>query len=282
MKNPRGGKNTFLDGTAIPSGVGTGIICLFCHQARESGLTVYLNITKNTSVNPYTNPDVRLTGINSFQNPHYLESGALLWGRNAWEYIFSGAPQQYSSGIPLHQQTNCAGCHMAEANADNSEGGHTWKPRIETCQQCHGSVTSFQDIQASADWDGNGKVESAFVEIGTVNDPVAGTGDSGLLGQLNQALAAKGIFYNPNGGGNYFFIAPGSTTTFTNWTTNTLTAAFNIQFLYKAGNCIYIHNPFYAVQILQDSLRALGVTPTGVRPAGDRNATDYRTIVVNP
>ncbi len=200
VKNPRGGKNTFLDGTAIPSGVGTGIICLFCHQARESGLTVYLNITRNTSVNPYTNPDVRLTGINSFQNPHYLESGALLWGRNAWEYIFSSAPQQYSSGIPLHQQTNCAGCHMSEANADNSEGGHTWKPRIETCQKCHGSVTSFQDIQAPADWDGNGKVESASVEIGTVNDPVAGTGDSGLLGQLNQALAAKGIYYNPNSG----------------------------------------------------------------------------------
>ena len=282
VKNPMGGKNTFLDGTAIPSGVGTGIICLFCHQARESGLTVYLNITKNTTVNPYTNPDVRLTGINSFQNPHYLESGALLWGRNAWEYIFSGAPQQYSSGIPLHQQTNCAGCHMSEPSPNGLEGGHTWRPRIETCQKCHGSVTSFQDIMASADWDGNGKVESAFVEIGTVNDSVAGTGDSGLLGQLNQALAAKGIFYNPNGGGNYFFISPTSTTTFTNWTTNTLTAAFNIQFLYKAGNCVYIHNPFYAAQILQDSLKALGITPTGVRPAGDRNATDYRTIVVNP
>jgi len=283
VKNPRGGKNTFLDGTAIPSGVGTGIICLFCHQARESGLTVYLNITRNTSVNPYTNPDVRLTGINSFQNPHYLESGALLWGRNAWEYIFSGTPQKYSSGIPSHQQTNCAGCHMAETNADNSEGGHTWRPRIETCQRCHeSSVMRFQDIKASADWDGNGKVESAFLEIGTVNDPVAGTGDSGLLGQLNQALAAKGIFYNPNGGGNYFFTSPASTTTFTNWTTNTLTAAFNIQFIYKAGNCVYIHNPFYTAQILQDSLKALGVTPTGVRPAGDRNATDYRTIVVNP
>jgi hypothetical protein len=171
---------------------------------------------------------------------------------------------------------------MGEASPDNAEGGHTWRPRIETCQKCHGSsVTRFQDINASADWDGNGKVESAFLEIGTVNDPVASTGDSGLLGQLNQALAAKGIYYNPNQNP-YFFIAPGSTTTFTNWTANTLTAAFNIQFIYKAGNCVYIHNPFYTAQILQDSLKTLGVTPTGVRPAGDRNATDYRTIVVNP
>ena len=53
--------------------------------------------------------------------------------------------------------------------------------------------------------------------------------------------------------------------------------------MYKAGNCVYIHNPFYAAQILQDSLKAIGApVKPWVRPAGDRNATDYRTIVVNP
>jgi hypothetical protein len=102
------------------------------------------------------------------------------------------------------------------------------------------------------------------------------------MGQLRQALAAKGIFYNPNGPGTYFFTSEAFTTSFTNWTTNTLTAAFDLSFLYKAGVCRSLHNAFYSAQILQDSLKALGVTPTGVRPAGDRNATDYRTIVVNP
>jgi hypothetical protein len=282
VKNPRGSIDKFLDGTDIPSGVGNGKICLFCHQGRESGLTVFLNIKKNTTVDPYTNPDARLTGINSFQNPHYLESGAILWAKNAWEYIFGGTPQTYTSGIPEHQQQNCIGCHMSEASPNGLEGGHTWRPKIETCQQCHGSVTSFTDIQASADWDGNGKTESAFLEIGGVLDPVVGTGNFGLMGQLRQALAAKGIFYNPNGPGTYFFTSEAFTTSFTNWTTNTLTAAFDLSFLYKAGVCRSLHNAFYSAQILQDSLKALGVTPTGVRPAGDRNATDYRTIVVNP
>jgi hypothetical protein len=281
VKNPNGGINKFMDGTDIPSNVGNGIICLFCHQGRESGLTVFLNIKKNTPVDPYTNPDARLTGINSFQNPHYLESGAILWAKNNWEYIFGGTPQTYSSGIAGHQQENCMGCHMGEASANGLEGGHTWRPRIETCQKCHGSVTNFQDILASADWDGNGKRESAFLEIGAVIDPVAGTGNFGLMGQLRQALAAKGIFYNPNGPGQYFFTSEAFTTQFTNWTTNTLTAAFNLSFLYKAGNCRYVHNPFYSAQILQDSLRALGVTPTGVRPTGDRNATDYRVTQNN-
>ncbi len=54
-------------------------------------------------------------------------------------------------------------------------------------------------------------------------------------------------------------------------------------FMYKAGNCAYIHNPFYAAQILLDSLKALErpVKPwVGLQATG--HATDYRTIVVNP
>jgi hypothetical protein len=279
VKNPRGSIDKFMDGTDIPSGVGNGKICLFCHQGRESGLTVFLNIEKNTTVDPYTNPDVRLTGISSFQNPHYLEGGAILWSRNTWEYFFNGTPQLYYSGIPAHQQLNCMGCHMSEPSPNGSEGGHTWRPRIETCQQCHGPVTSFQTIQASGDFNGNGIVESAFAEIGTINP------DTGLFGQLKAALAAKGIYYDPDSYP-YFFTSTGGT--FTAWTTNTLTAAFNLSFLFKAGNCAPYHDVFYSAEILIDSLKALGVTANlqtsipFVRPEGERPATDYRTIVVNP
>jgi hypothetical protein len=271
--NPRGGINKFMDGTDIPAGVRDGIICLFCHQGRESGLTVFLNIKTNTTVDPYTNPDARLTGISSFQNPHYLESGAIVWSKNAWEFFFNNVPQRYSSGISDHQAKNCMGCHMGEASPNGLEGGHTWRPRIEVCQDCHGPVQTFQEIPAGGDYNGNGIVESAFAELGTINP------DTGLFGQVKAALAAKGIFYNPDSYP-YFFNASGGT--FTAWTTNTLAAAFNISFLFKAGNCAPYHNVFYSAQILQDSLNALGVTPTGVRPAEDRNATDYRTIVVNP
>ncbi|OGP93170.1 MAG: hypothetical protein A2156_08435 [Deltaproteobacteria bacterium RBG_16_48_10] len=280
-KNPRGGINKMMDGTNIPSGVGNGIICLFCHQGRESGLTVYVNIS-GRGVNPYTDPDKVIvttgTGL-SFQNPHYLESGAIVWSKNAWEYLtVSGAPipNKYSSGNVSHQQTNCTGCHMGEASANDFEGGHTWRPRIEVCQECHGaSIKTFQGIKASADYNGNGEVESAFAEIGTINP------DTGLYGQLNAALAAKGIFYNPDSYP-YYFTSTGAS--FTAWTTNTLTAAFNLSFMHKAGNCAPYHNVKYAAQVLLDSLKALGVTSPGYknRPAGDRSATDYRTIVVNP
>jgi len=282
VKNPRGSIDKFLDGTDIPSGVGNGKICLFCHQGRESGLTVFLNI-KSKGVDPYATPDklISASGV-SFQNPHYLESGAIVWSKNNWEYIFNGIPQTYSSGIPQHQQLNCMGCHMVEASPNGLEGGHTWRPRIEVCQQCHPGVNSFTDIKASADFDGDGVVKSAFAEIGTIGAP--DIGDSGLFGQLKAALQAKGIFYSPDNYPYFFKSATdfSSANAFTAWTTNTLTAAFNLSFLFKAGNCQPYHNVFYTAQILQDSLKALGVTPKGVRPAGDRNATDYRTIVVNP
>ena len=152
---------------------------------------------------------------------------------------------------------------------------------METCQTCHGpSITSFQAIPAIGDYDGDGIVETAFEEIGTLDDPLLG--DSGLFGQLRAALLAQGITYAPNAYP-YFFNAVGAP--FTAWTTNTLTAAFNLSFLYKSGNCVPYHNAWYGAQILHDSLRALGIDTTGYfRPdIFTRTATDYRTMAgANP
>jgi hypothetical protein len=274
-KNPRGGINKFMDGTDIPTAVGNGIVCLFCHQGRESGLTLFFAIkAANPNADPYAKPnDVISSAGVSFVNPHYLDGGAILWSQNSWEYFFNGVRQKYTTGNPSHQQMNCTDCHMGEANAENTEGGHTWRPRIETCQKCHGPITSFTSILASDDYDGDGQKKTVFEELGTINP------DTGLFGQVKAALQSKGIYYNPDSNP-YFFTATGGN--YRAWTPNTISAAFNLAYSYKAGNAVYVHNSKYIVQILQDSLKALGVTPTGVRPAGDRNATDYRTIVINP
>jgi hypothetical protein len=288
--NPRGGINKFMDGTDIPAGVGNGIICLFCHQGRESGLTVYKAIIAARPVPadpnfPYINPnDLISTAGVSFINPHYLDGGAILWSKNAWEYVFNGVPQRYTTGNALHQQTNCTSCHMGEANADNTEGGHTWKPRIETCQQCHPGANSFTSIPASVDYDGDGQIKTAYEELGTITPrtpPAVGSQGTGLFGQVVAALEAKGILYNSDSYP-YFFTTTGGQ--FRAWTPNTLSASFNLAYSYKAGNAVYVHNAKYIVQILQDSLKALDGTPTGVRPvtAAERNANDYRTIVVGP
>ncbi len=164
---------------------------------------------------------------------------------------------------------------MAEV-ANNLEGGHTWRSSVETCQTCHGTtVTDFKDIPAIGDYDGDGIVKTAFEEIGTINDPVLG--DSGLFGQLKAALAGQGIFYDPDTYP-YFFSDAGHTTQFKAWTTNTLSAAFNLSWAYKSGGCVPYHNAWYGSQILQDSLRALGVDTAGYFRADifTRTANDYR------
>jgi hypothetical protein len=280
-KNPGGGINKMMDGTDIPSGAGKGIICLFCHQARESGLTVYLNI-KSKGVNPYTDPNkiISPSGL-SYQNAHYLGGGALLWSKNFWEYFFNMVPQTYSNGIPPHQETNCTGCHMGRATSSGFEGGHTWRPKIETCQNqsCHGpTLPDFFSVMASGDYDGDGKIETAHDEIGIIADN--GATGTGLFGRLLTALNAKGIYYKPDSYP-YFFDAAGNQ--YRAWTSATFTAAFNLGFSFKTGSSVYVHNAWYVAQVLQDSLRALGVDTSGYfRPAGQRNATYYPDIVINP
>ncbi|HXE73571.1 MAG TPA: hypothetical protein VNO81_13000 [Candidatus Nitrosotenuis sp.] len=112
--NARGGINKMMDGTEIPQGVGDERICLFCHQGRESGYTLY-RVMLSKGVDPYANPAGTLTNT-SYTNAHYYSGGAALWSRNSWEYVFDGVPQTYSEGIPAHQQKNCTGCHMAPAS----------------------------------------------------------------------------------------------------------------------------------------------------------------------
>jgi hypothetical protein len=92
----------------------------------------------------------------------------------------------------------------------------------------------------------------------------------------------KGIFYNPDSRP-YFFDAAGNG--WNQFTSKTMGAAFNLGLSWKSGICVYYHNAPYIVQIFQDSLKALDVTPKGVRPpppaTGSRPATDYRVTQNN-
>jgi nitrate/TMAO reductase-like tetraheme cytochrome c subunit len=281
---PGGGFNKFLDGTSLPAGLGDSAICLFCHQGRESGLTVYKAI-RDKNVDPYVTPTAAIAGSFSFKNPHYLEGGAILWSRNAYEF----PNKTYTEGNPMHQTMNCVGCHMGEANADNTEGGHTWNARIETCQQCHLGAQSFETIRygLDADYDGDQLTETMFEEIGSLVFDAAGnrTGGTGLLNALAGALESQGIYYRT--GNPYFFKknADGTFSNFTSWKVNQFVAAFNLQYANKAEGGAFYHNPKYVVQILRDSIEAAtGAAPGGVRPAtdGERPATNYATVLNNP
>jgi hypothetical protein len=271
--------NVFLDNTPVPlDKTGNGTICIFCHQGRESGLTLYA--TKLAA-------GKKITG--NFFNPHYLGTAAMIWGANAYEY----AGQSYSANV-AHQGANCPTCHMANPTGDAQNGGHTWNPNVATCNasSCHGS---FGAVSAKA---GSQSPDVATYRAsfdtnnytGDANGATLSIADSirVLQQKMITALNAKGVFYNDLAYP-YFFSDAASTTAFTAWTPSTYKAAFNLSFAVKGlpsaatsqanvpNNSAAVHNFIYIIQLLQDGLADLGapVSSSAVRPFGTRPATVY-------
>jgi pentatricopeptide repeat protein len=293
--NWRGGSNTMLDLTPIPAGVGNGIICLFCHQGRfESSWTVWNKIRRADSTydaGTVNGPDfayldasqdsVITAGFTVIQN-HDLPTANLLWSKNFWEFIPNGNPANakiYTNGIPQHQATNCTGCHMYEASPDNTEGGHTWIPRLEACQTtgCHPGLTDFFDVRLTGgyhDYNGDGSTDTtAYKEIGRFanipisykvpgsnliwNDASPDLGGSGLLQLVNRAFFEKGVRIEISSSGSLSFRFWNTTATYNLATPRIEEVAFNVRALYQAQAALYVHNVPYAAQILIDGLEKL-------------------------
>jgi len=280
--------NVFLDTQPVPGTTGNSTICIFCHQGRESGFTLY-----KTKLAPGTT----ITG--AFFNPHYLGTAAMLWGANGYEY----AGQMYGVNA-AHQGANCATCHMNNPTPDNLAGGHTWVRNVNTCNvsTCHGG---FGPVPAFA-----GTVFPNISSYRAPFDTTNYTGDANgatqgipqavrsLQQKLITLLQGNGIFYNdlkyP-----YFFANPTFTTSFTAWTPPTLKAAFNLSFIVKGlpsgatsqanvpNGSAAVHDHIYNIQLLIDSytdlfnnsaaaVQAANPSPTTLtRPAGSRPATVY-------
>jgi len=295
--------NVFLDNTAVPAGTGDATICVFCHQGRESGLTLFKRkLAAGATIE------------GSFLNPHYLGTGAMLWARNAYEF-----PGRQYGMVEPHQQANCFGCHMApgknaDGTANDGIGGHTWKivsdddavvnSAVCNAASCHdgrvpatnaaGQLDSFFDnvVARVADYDGDGDggAEGIPMEIAGLEDRVIALLD-------NNGITYSDIDYP------YFFIKGlpiAVANGFTAWTPATYKAAFNLSFVVKGlpaeatsqigrpNTSAAAHNYRYNIQILMDAYESLynatpGVNPAlpapaallANRPTGSRPATNY-------
>lgn len=275
--------NVFLDNTPVDlAKTGNGTICVFCHQGRESGLTLYA--TKLA-------PGKTITG--SFFNPHYLGTGAMLWGVNAYEY----AGKSYTANF-AHQGANCPTCHMGNPTADNLNGGHTWWPNVAACnvQSCHGGFGPIAANPASDHGPASPDLANYRANFDT-NNYTGDTNGASLsiadsIRVLQQKLIAlfqtRGIFYNDLAYP-YFFSDAASTTSFTAWTPATYKAAFNLSFTVKGlpssatsqanvpNNSAAVHDYKYIIQLLLDGIEDLSGAPLAgaFRPAGTRPATVY-------
>jgi hypothetical protein len=139
-----------------PTSGGMGQLCMNCHHSR------YNVATKVTSTAPYY-------GFSNYYGPHQNPQADMLFGQNAYEYGEQIAGLQ-THGIAVKDA--CVTCHMQDVGSAASPN-HTWSMTDSTgndlvgvCQNCHGaSITSFDDVKAFADYDGNGVIEGVQTEI---------------------------------------------------------------------------------------------------------------------
>ena len=285
--------NVFLDRQPLqPEKTGNATVCIFCHQGRESGLTLYM-----------TKLAAGKTIEGNFFNPHYLGTAAMLWGANAYEY----EGKSYSVNV-FHQTTgdaNCTGCHMSASTADGLAGGHTWKPDVAGCNvsNCHGTIGKVPQKPGSSSPD--------LSLYRTTSDTNNYTGDAGgaslsiaasiqaLEKKLISALNSKGVYYDDLNYPYFFKTAdasthtaagnPGGVNNFTAWTPSLYKAAFNLSFIVKGlpsastsqvnvpNASAAVHNHKYAIQLLLDAYENLTGAPLSgaTRPSGTRPATVY-------
>jgi hypothetical protein len=246
-------------------------ICMTCHRARESKLTLDAadptgNTTKFTL---------------SFKNSHYLGAGATLYGSKAavmYQYPGKAYSQRWDHDQSYFQpypagawyRAQCKFCHM-------QEGSHSFSPDISsTCTYCHVNSTSVDDLTPAfrpednydSDPTTKPKAELGVFQarlLAAIQAYCKTATDSGVTGANYVAYNAAAYPYfvvdaNKNG-----VWDPGETTG-PKFDTKTFRATFNYNFTVKEPGC-WAHNPKYTLQILYDSIQDLGGNLTGlIRP----------------
>ena len=237
--------DSLRNGYLPPANVGgMGQLCMNCHNSR------YSVKSKVTTKAPYY-------GFADRYGPHHNPQADMYYGSNGYQY-----GDTTLTGLMTHASVTdgCVTCHMAPgANPGNlTQADHTWSmvdsvgnPTLHgllACQPCHGSISNYSDIKASADYDGNGKIEGFQTEVlGLLAKlkarlPKDSTGE--VITMMADSLKVKGNQKAVQDIWNYWFV--------------------------KEDRSIGVHNPKYAVALLQ---RALGITFTGIKAVGPAPAS---------
>jgi len=244
----------FPSGAVLSFGEGEDAnLCIECHQGRESTVSVNAAISR-AGVGPNEVSDAL-----SFRNVHYFAAGATLFGNEAQgAYQFEG--KEYD-GRFMHAEEvqTCTDCHRP----------HSGDFRVNLCADCHEDVEEQEDVLfirqepedvEAIDYDGDGDAEEP------IRDEVMALEDALLAAIQKYATETVGtsIAYDSHAYP-YFFVDTdgngvldeGEADRYAAWTPTLLQAAYNYQYIQKDPG-VFAHNGDYALQILYDSIEAVG------------------------
>jgi hypothetical protein len=255
-------------------------ICMTCHRARESKLTI-----------DAADPTGATTNFTlSFKNSHYLAAGATQYGsKAAVMYQYNGNTyaqrydhdQAYNNPYPAATVTKgkCEFCHMGSGIA-GIVGDHDFKfyesgpngTLPAGCTFCHSTATTADQLTHATnpqaynyDGDANTKPKQ---ELAVFQGRLL-TAIQNYCAAKKAALVTGATWVVYDGSTNpYWFVAtqgPNETsrlpteTGSTKWDTKGSRAAFNYNFSIKEPGC-WAHNPKYVLQVLYDSINDMDPT----------------------
>jgi hypothetical protein len=233
-------------------------LCVRCHSARRAGA----NITNTATTTAHYLPaasivfggtanlvDITATANGGFGVDEFLTGGG---------YEFTG---QVYADLGTHKSIGagttgpCVACHMS------GTAGHTWN--AVTKNEATGEVTAVNSTACAVCHDGVGLPVITPASLNTSKAAFAAT-----LAVLEAQLNARGIFFNPDG---RFYKSPDDTSSANRVDNAYYTsqaalppgvpvrdlqgAAFNFWlFKYRAADPAgYVHNPLYAIELINDS-----------------------------
>lgn len=164
---------TLPDGTQVAE-AGAAATCMTCH---------------NTRVDPVASVEGE-----RFSLPHYSAAAELINGTGGYTWGEQLPSILHSTII----EDSCVACHMAETPGmtedgeplpgHNEIGGHSFamvsasgEQAVGYCQQCHGEQMASFEMEASDDYDGDGRRETNEAEL------------QGLLEDLRMELRIRGV-----------------------------------------------------------------------------------------
>ncbi len=240
---------TFPSGATVAFEDPESNLCLNCHQGRESTFSINAAIIRAAVGNDEVSEELR------FVNPHYFAAGATLFGGEvSGAYQFNG--QEYAGRFEhVGRYDTCSECHNV----------HALTVQTAECADCHEfqELTDIRDEDDTTDWDGDGDTTEGIAgEIATVHDQLLAAIQSYAADTIGIPVAYAPASYpywyidtNANGEADEDEISDDNR--YPSWTPTLLQTAYNYQYVQKDPGA-FAHNSRYILQILQDSLAAIG------------------------
>jgi len=235
---------TLMDGTVVTN-AGLGLLCMQCHQARSQASTY-----ASTRTAPMAPQADMLEGANGFTYGLTIPSSA--HATAVTNTCITCHMQVLASTDPAYLS---AGDHTFSVTWAGNSNYPTGEDLVGACEQCHGTMTSFNF--PVEDFDGSGVTQGVQTQVQSLLNELAMLLPGGITNVENNSISPTA-----------------------SWTVPQLEAAYNYLFVQDDGS-LGVHNTAYAVGLLQASIANLtGVSVPGGLP--DAWVIQYFGSITNP